>query len=118
MQKKIITTLILVIMLFLFTGIPAFADVPGGMEGINQPWSGNSQLRQAGNSVLGIIQIIGTVFAVGTLMIIGARYMLSSPDDRASIKARAIPYIIGALLVFGATNIAKIVADFTNQNIK
>ena len=88
------------------------------MSGVSDPWSGNSQLRNAGNRIIGLVQVVGSIMAVGTLMLVGIKYVISSPDDRANIKSRAIPYVIGAIIIFAAVNIAGIIATFTSQSIK
>ena len=44
-----------------------------------------------GNSILGLIQMIGTLISVGVLMIMGIRYMMGSIEERASYKKSMIP---------------------------
>ncbi len=62
-----------------------------------------------GGSVAGIIQIIGTIVSAGAMIIIGIRYAIASADEKAEYKERMIPYFIGAVLLFGASNIVSIV---------
>lgn len=62
-----------------------------------------------GGKIAGIIQIIGTMVSVGTIMIIGIRYVGASADEKAEYKERMIPYFIGAVLLFGASNIVNII---------
>ena len=65
---------------------------------------GNST-EAIGNSILGIIRLVGTFISVGGLMIMGIRYMTGSVEERASYKKSMIPYIVGMGLLFGAVNI-------------
>lgn len=58
-----------------------------------------------GNSILGLIQVIGSFIAVGVLMILGVKYMAGSAEARASYKKSMMPYIIGAILLFASVNI-------------
>ena len=67
-----------------------------------------------GGSVAGVIQIVGTIISVGTMMLLGIRYMLASADERAEYRERMLPYFIGAVLLFGASNIVKILFNLFN----
>lgn len=58
-----------------------------------------------GGNILGLIQTIGSFISVGILMVIGIKYMMGSTEERASYKKSMIPYIVGAILLFGALNI-------------
>ena len=61
------------------------------------------------NSVLGFIQLLGTLVSVGALMIIGIKYMLGSAEQRASYKKSLLPYFIGSILIFGAVNLTSVI---------
>lgn len=61
-----------------------------------------------GGSVAGIIQIVGTIVSAGAMIIIGIRYVVASADEKAEYKERMFPYFIGAVLLFGASNIVNI----------
>lgn len=77
--------------------------------------SSSSILGQIGNSIAGVIQVIGSAVAIGVLMVIGIKYMLGSVEEKAEYKKTMKPYLIGALIVFGITNLLgiliKIVGD-------
>ena len=70
-----------------------------------------------GNSILGLIQMIGTIVSVGALMILGIKYMMGSTEQRASYKKSMLPYIIGAVLIFGAVNITSAIYNFTTSSV-
>lgn len=61
-----------------------------------------------GGSVAGVIQIVGTAVSAGAMIIIGIRYLVASADEKAEYRERMIPYFIGAVLLFGASNVVKI----------
>lgn len=67
------------------------------------------------NDVIGLLQLAGTGIAVGTVTILGAKYMLSSVDQKAEIKNKAMPVVIGCIILFAAVNLVAIVANFTND---
>lgn len=70
-----------------------------------------SEPEEIGNLVLGLIQNIGTFIAVGILMILGIKYMIGSTEEKASYKKSMLPYLIGAILLFGAVNITAYVVE-------
>lgn len=70
---------------------------------------------RAGNitsSALTIIQIIGMAVAVIMIMVLGIKYMIASAADRAEIKKHAVVYVVGALLMFGASGFISIIKKF------
>ena len=62
-----------------------------------------------GEKIAGFIRIIGTIISVGTLMIIGIRFMLGSAEEKAEYKDRMYPYIIGAVILFAASNLVDVI---------
>lgn len=62
-----------------------------------------------GGKIAGFIRVIGTIISVGTLMIIGIRFMLGSAEEKAEYKDRMYPYIIGAVLLFAASNLVDVI---------
>lgn len=60
-------------------------------------------------TLLGVIQTVGSVISVLALVIIGIRYMLSSVEEKASMKGVLIYYVVGAVLVFATSNLLSIV---------
>ena len=79
---------------------------------------GTKDLYNIGNIILGIFQVIGIGCALIALLVLGIRYMYSAPDEKAEVKKKLIPFVIGGILVFGATSLIKIVETFTNEIIK
>ena len=64
--------------------------------------------------ILGYIQAIGSVISVIALLIIGVRYMFSSIEEKAQMKGILIYYVIGATLVFAASNLLGVVYKLLN----
>lgn len=71
----------------------------------------NQDAEDIGNLILSIIRVIGIFISVGILMILGIKYMLGSLEERASYKKSMLPYIIGAILLFGGVNITSMLAN-------
>lgn len=86
--------------------------------GVGASTDGTTDLYDVGNIILGIIQVIGIGVAMIALLILAIRYMYSSPDEKAEVKKKLIPFVIGGVLVFGATSLIKIVETFADEIIK
>ena len=67
------------------------------------------------NSIIGIIQYAGSGIAVITVSILGIKYLLTSPSEKAEIKKMAETIVIGCILLFGSVNIAAIIYHFTTS---
>lgn len=69
----------------------------------------------AAGTVASILRIAGVGIAVVMLLTIAMKYMISSAGDRADLKKHAVAYVVGAVVLFGATNIIAALIDFTNK---
>lgn len=67
------------------------------------------KLADIGNTIIGVVQIIGSIVSVAVLAILGIKYMVGSAEERAEYKKSMKPYIIGAVMVFSITNILVII---------
>lgn len=76
-----------------------------------------SDTEAIGNSILGIIRAVGTMVAVGVLMILGIKYMVGSTDERATYKKSMLPYIVGAVLIFASVNLTAMIAGAAPAHI-
>ncbi len=66
--------------------------------------------------ILGVVQVIGSLIAVIWLIILGVKYMMGSVEERADYKKTLIPYILGALMIFGISNLLNIVYNIAIFN--
>ena len=107
---KILPIVMTVMMVFM-----AVSPVLASVGGINiNPDTGTAQgkLGDTPNKILGVIQVVGTIIAVGVLMVLGIKYMMGSAQEKAEYKKTFIPYIVGAILLFAAVNIANLIVGF------
>ena len=65
--------------------------------------------------VLTTITDIGMVIAILMCAIIGIKYMLASVEEKAEYKKDMIPYLVGAILLFGLTSIVKVISAFGDK---
>ena len=55
--------------------------------------------------ILGALQWFGYAIAIGMIIYIGIRYVLSAANEKASLKQSSINYVIGAIIVASCTTI-------------
>ena len=69
------------------------------------------------NAVLSVVQTVGMAVAVIMLVVLAIKYISAAPSDKAEIKKHAVVYVVGAVVLFGASGILQIVKNFAT-NIK
>lgn len=118
-KKKICITIMIALCLItglskiiLATGIDDPTAIISGPD-----MTGVGTLFNLGNVILGIIQYVSIGVASIAAIILGIKYMYSSPEDKAEIKKKLVPFIIGGILVFGAVQLVKLVEIFVGDII-
>lgn len=66
------------------------------------------------NSVIGLLQYVGSGIALIVITLLGVKYILASPSEKADVKKAIMPILIGCALLFGGVNLAAILVKFTN----
>ncbi len=127
-KKFFIIFLIIALLSALFINLYVVDAVEGGdVAGLFNGMSKSdidSKANSAGTTitsafaiVLDVVRIACAGIALVLLTVVGAKYMLASPNERADIKQSLMVYLIGAFVMFGASAIVTIVAQFTEGNI-
>ena len=62
-------------------------------------------VNNIGGTILGVLQVAAAVIAVIVLVVLAIKYIMASPNDKADIKKSATGYIIGAVILFGASGL-------------
>lgn len=106
--KIIILTALAVIMIIIPLTVNGSQINPDKYKSSGPTTADVKDMYKFGGSVAGVIQIVGTAVSAGAMIIIGIKYVVASADEKAEYKERMIPYFIGAVLLFGASNIVKI----------
>ena len=105
-MKKGLNILLTVLCVLTLTCGVVFAE-GGGFTGIDT--NGHIQITGAedtAKTIIGAIQWIGYAIAVGMLVFVGIKYVMASANEKADLKNSLIKYVIGAILIAGATTIA------------
>lgn len=86
------------------------------MEGVSSmdKTKTDSGIISAINTVIGLLQYVGSGIALIVITILGIKYILASPSEKADVKKLIMPILIGCLLLFGGVNIAGLITKFTN----
>ena len=78
----------------------------------------NKSASNVAGAILNVVRIVGVGISLIMLTVVAMKYMLAAPGDRADIKKHAIPFVIGAVILFAAANLLKLLADFASKNVK
>ena len=73
--------------------------------------TGASKIQDLGNVIISVIRTVGTIISVAILSIIGIKYMTGSVEEKAEYKKTMLPYVIGAVILFGITSFIGIIVD-------
>lgn len=63
-------------------------------------------------AIIDVVRIVATGVAIIMIIAVAMKYMTAAPGDRADIKKHAVPFVVGAVVLFGATGILTIIKDF------
>lgn len=109
---RILSIVLMAILLLITIGNIAYAVTPTDVTADTS--IGATEMTTLAGKILGALQIFGTLGAVIILAVLGIKYMTASPEGKADYKANMVPYIVGAVLLFGATSIANLVYNALN----
>ena len=118
MNKTVLkfVTALLIIMTVISISISCLAAsdlTPGNLTGdTSKVQNGVTSINNVGNSVIGVLQVVGIVLSVIVLIVLGIKYMMGSAEEKAEYKKTMMPYIVGAALIFAASAFAQVIYDF------
>lgn len=118
MNRKVIKimSIVLTIVMLLAVVTPVFAAAtpPFTPEGLDPDYTGEgpTKIKNVGQKIMGVLTTVGIVISVVILIILGIKYMMGSASEKAEYKKTMIPYLVGAVFIFGASAIANVVYQF------
>ena len=103
-MKKIIkiTSILLIIIIFCTNIIYADGDEDITNITIQRP-NGDNIVTDLVGVVLGVVQVVALCVMVTSIVILSIKYMVSSVNEKATIKQQLVPIIIGSAIIFGAS---------------
>ena len=81
----------------------------------NQNAEGTEGITNVGGQIVDMITTVAIIVAVIVLLVLGIKYMMGSAAEKAEYKKTMIPYLVGAVLVFGAAAIAKAIINISGS---
>ena len=108
--EKIIIILTLVVTILLSTMTVVFADIdPEKYKPAYQPVNQSSDAMKVAKEIIGVVNTVATVIFVGTIVVLGIKYMMGSTEERANYKRTMLPVLIGGILIFGISGILRFI---------
>ena len=68
-----------------------------------------------GGTILKYITNAAMLISVIMIAVLGIKYMMGSAEEKAEYKKSFMPLLIGAILVFGAATVAKVIVGLANS---
>lgn len=121
-KKLLIITLIMIIFLMIISSDSncfALGDVTNGIgwEHWEPAVEDGDEILDKSNIIIGIVRVIGIMISVGSLILIGIKFIFGSVEEKANYKQKLVPWLIGATMVFAITTIPSIIYDFTQGTV-
>ena len=110
MKKMVKIISVLMMALIVATPVLATGFTPEQVKGDTN--NGTKAVQDMGFDLVGILQVIGIIASVAILIVLGIKYMMGSAEEKAEYKKTMIPYLIGAVFIFGASALAQMVYDW------
>lgn len=117
-KKFLIIVLIALISLSIISNVSFASDVLSQFNG--NPTGGvvgGSKVSIIMASILQVVRIVGSGLAVAILLVLGIKYTIASASDRADIKKSATAYVIGAIIMFGASGLLGIIQEIIENSL-
>ncbi len=114
---KIFSIALMVIMIAMCMQNIVFAVVPDPVDMNGTAGKTSGKFSEILNIILGVVQVIGIAIAVIMLVVLAIKYVSAAPSDKADIKKSVWVYVVGAVVLFGASGILQIIKNFTNETV-
>ena len=123
MNVRVLSKIIICILLIMLTSCFIFNIVSFGDDDnrydvdsfLNEEGDATTQdaFRKASTAIVVSFKVVCVTIAIIILIVIAMKYMISAPADRADIKKHAVPYVIGAIILFSTTGIISIIQQIS-----
>lgn len=93
------------------SGMQDVSNIPGAFRPSNN--SDSASFDKKVSIIASVVRTVGILVSVGTLMVIGIKFMLGSVEEKAQYKQTIMPWIIGAILIFAMTSLPALIYDMS-----
>ena len=117
LSKIFAVLLILAIAMIAFTTVAnaTAGDVANIFQKAEESDVDTGDMTTVAGNIVNIITWVGIIVAIIVLLVLGIKYMMGSAAEKAEYKKTMIPYLVGAVLIFGASAIAQVVYSIAKQ---
>lgn len=114
MKNKTLKIMAIVILTIISTLLITSNVLANGLDTEITPQASDAaaNVQNIAGKVLNIVQIVGVAVAIIMLTILGIRYVSLSPNEKAEYKKGLTIYVIGAVLLFGASMLIGVIRNF------
>ena len=116
-MKKVISFIIIFLAICFLMTNSYCVSVEKLIKNIPNSAKGSDTADKIAGNILAVVEIIGVAVATIMLVFVAIKYMTSAASDKAEIKKNLIPYLVGAIFVFGSMGIVEILRNFANQTL-
>ncbi len=117
---KILAAMLTILMLTVCMSSTVFAKDPNASDdflispGDITPTTttASDNVKTIAGQILGVVQVIAVAVAVIMLIVLAIKYISSAPNDKAEIKKNAVVYVVGAIILFGASGLLQLIKTF------
>ena len=117
LSKIFAVLLILAIAMVAFTTVAnaSAGDVANIFQKAEESNVDTGDMTTVAGNIVNIITWVGIIVAIIVLLVLGIKYMMGSAAEKAEYKKTMIPYLVGAVLIFGASAIVQAVVKMTTM---
>lgn len=117
LSKIFAILLILAIAMIAFTTVAnaTAGDVANIFQKAEESDVDTGDMTTVAGNIVNIITWVGIIVAIIVLLVLGIKYMMGSAAEKAEYKKTMIPYLVGAVLIFGASAIVQAVVKMTTM---
>ena len=80
-------------------------------------FAGINSINSVINEVFSTVSVVANTCAIIAIVIMGLKYMLTSADERAQLKQRMVPLVIGLALIYASTQILGLIVSIADSII-
>ena len=114
MMKKFMLRVMPIVLMAVLIIAPAVWAAPYNPLN-NNPANSITKVDDAVQKIWGTVLTVLQVCAVAALVFAGVKYMFASADGKADIKNGMMGLVIGAILVFGASAVIKLIINASTE---
>lgn len=114
--KKIIYIVVILMIVMCFNNCYATSQLDQYKGQVSLGENG-AAVQDVVSAILKVVQTVGAIISIVVLIVIGIKYMFGSVEEKAEYKKKLIPYLVGAIILFGGTLVPSLIYEFSTSTI-